>query len=455
MKRLVGVVAVLAACAEGQVAPADAAIDQPAPLDSAAPLDQPAPADRPTPLDRPAPLDVPTPDVSVVTPDVPVDVPAVVDAGDPSRGRLGALSRDGDTVTLRTHPTVNYRGVDAAYDPERRVFLAVYGNGPIGGALLDDEGRQVGDGFRLTDAPFGEGSWTQLPRVAYGGGAFMVTWHLEAPGGVRVQARRVRVSADGASPEFDGPAVTVSPPGSKQESPAALAWSPSSREFLAVWARQGVKARRLSAAGEPLGEVVALSEEGVWAEQPSVVAHPSGGYFVAYMQESAGSARVALARVEDGTARVTSTRDLTGPIAFAKVTDVALDADRGEVIASWYEVRGGVSGFAAQRFAADGSPRSERTLIFAPHGSYDGYDLAWSPATGTALGVFHGPAAEVFGAELDVGLANRAPEVLTMSGARNGLYLPRAVAHPTRPWWLVFGSADYARVTVQRVRRGP
>lgn len=440
VRRIVGVVAVLTACAQGQVAPTDAAVDRPAPLDRSPPIDR-------------ALADVATPDVGVATPDAPVDVPLAVDAGDPSRGRLGALSRDGDTVTLRTHPTVNYRGVDAAYDPERRVFLAVYGNAPIGGALLDDEGRQVGDGFRLTDEPYAEGRWTQLPRVAYGGGAFVVTWHLEAPGGVRVQARRVRVSADGTAPEYDGPAITVSAPGSQQESPAALAWSPASREFLVAWAQQGVKARRLSAMGQPIGDVVALSEDGVWAEQPSVVALPSGGYFVAFMQESNGAARVALTRVEDGTARALSSRDLTGPIAFAKVTDVAYDADRGEVIASWYEVRDGVSGFAAQRFGADGAPRSERAVVFAPHGSYDGYDLAWSPATGTALGVFHGPAAEAFGAELDVAMTNGEPAVVTASGARNGLFLPRAVAHPTRPWWLVLGSADYARVVAQRVSR--
>ncbi len=407
------------------------------------------------PPDTPA-LDVPAPDVP--TPDVrpdrdAADVPRDDLGGVPS-GRLGAPRRDGDSFALRTHPTVNYRGVDGAYDPMQRRFLLVYGNAPIGGAVLDDDGVQVGDGFRLTDAPFAENNWTQLPRVAYGAGGFVVTWHLSVGRSVVAQARRVAVGPGG--PSFAGPSVTLSELGTQQESPAAVGFSPRTGEFLVAWAQQGLKVRRLDAAGAPVGPVVPASEEGVFVEQPSLAYHPGArAFFVVFMQASGMHARVLLQRLEDGSARpLGAARDLTGPLEFAKITDADFDAHTGEVIATWYEVRNGQRGFAAQRFRGDGEPAGVARPVFQPHHAYDGYDLAWSPATGTSFATFHGPAPEAFGAELDRDLGASTPFVVTASGARNGLFLPRVVAHPGRPWWLVFGSADYARVTVQRVAHG-
>lgn len=390
--------------------------------------------------------------LSSIPSDAPADRGVTVDAG-VSSGALGVVRREGESVTLRTHPTVNYRGVDAAYDPARRRFLVVYGNAPIGGATLDDDGVQVGDGFRLTDEPYAEGRWTQLPRVAYGADGFLVTWHAEIGRSVVAQARRVALDPGG--PVFAGPAVALDAPGDQQESPVAVAFSPETREFMTVWAQRGLRARRVNASGAPVGASVAVSEEGVFVEQPSVTYHPaSRSFFVVFMQASSDGARVLLRRLEDGTARpIGAARDLTGALAFAKITDAAFDAHAGEVIATWYEVRGTERGFAAQRFRADGEPAGVARPVFRPHHSYDGYDLAWSAATGTSLAAFHGPAADAFGAELDRSLAASEPLVVTASGARNGLFLPRVVAHPERPWWLVLGSADYARVVAQRVTR--
>lgn len=393
--------------------------------------------DRAAVADRPSPVDVPVADV-------PVDVrPA-------GFGRLGTTARDGDTVTLRTNPTVNYRGVDTAYDPVHRVFLVVYGNAPIGGAFLDDEGRQIGDGFALTD----NANWTQNPRVAWGGGGFLASWHREAGRSVVPLVRRVNYSASG--PTFGGEGTVIGPAGSMQESCVSLAWSEEASEFLAVWSFNGVHARRIGPDGTPRGDVVTLTDPAVWTEQPSVVwSAAARSYFVVFMQTVGSLAGVALRRLDATGAPVGALRDLTGPIAFAKVTDVAYDAAAGAVIATWYQVRDGVRGFAAQRFGGDGEPQGPSAVVFAPHGSYDGYDLAWNPATGTSFAAFHGEGADDMGAELDDGLRSSPPFAVTMSGSRNGDFLPRVVAHPTRPLWLVLSSADYARVVLQRVvRRG-
>lgn len=433
--RWASVVAWVAGCATADpyVAPSrDASV-----VDVTAPIVDHPGDDRAAAPDRGSPADVP--DVAVVA-DVSVDVrPA-------GFGRLGTTARDGDTVTLRTNPTANYRGVDTAYDPVHHVFLVVYGNAPIGGAFLDDEGRQIGDGFALTDADH----WTQNPRVAWGGDGFLASWHREAGRAVVPMVRRVNYSPTG--PAFGGEATIIGLAGSMQESCVSLAWSEEASEFLAVWSFNGVHARRIGADGTPRGDVLTFTDPSVWTEQPSVVwSAASRAYFVVFMQTTGSLARVALQRLDATGAAVGALRDLTGAIAFAKVTDVAYDAASGAVIASWYQVRDGLRGFAAQRFGGDGEPLGASATVFAPHGSYDGYDLAWSPTTGTSFAAFHGESANDMGAELDDTLRSSTPFAVTASGSRNGDFLPRVVAHPSRPMWLVLSSADYARVVLQRV----
>ena len=50
-------------------------------------------------------------------------------------------------------------------------------------------------------------------------------------------------------------------------------------------------------------------------------------------------------------------------------------------------------------------------------------------------------------------LTDGPPLELDAATAINGNFLPRVVAQPNGPLWLVLASPDYARVAVQRVRR--
>ena len=350
--------------------------------------------------------------------DAPADTPDTSTETDSVTPMIGELVQ-GTPVVLDSNPTVNYRGVDIAWEPVSASFLVVYGNAPIGGALLDPAGQQVGAGFSMTGEPWDGANWTQNPRVSAGAGGYLVSWHRELGEGPVVQVRRVR--REGDAPVFDGGPISISSPGSNQESCAAVAFSPVTQEFMVVWAQQGLRARRLDVAGSPLAPEVLLTEQGVWVEQPSVVYDPACGcFFVPFMQEVAETARVLLARVGDGTGQLLGTPvDLSGPLEFAKVTDA--ERDGAGVIASWYAVAGGVSGFVAQRLDASGAPLSPPTAVFAPYGSYDGYDLAWSPVTGTALGVFHGQDVAVVAAELGPDLVNGAPFALDPGGATKGV----------------------------------
>lgn len=143
---------------------------------------------------------------------------------------------------------------------------------------------------------------------------------------------------------------------------------------------------------------------------------------------------------------------LAGGLDFAKVTDVEVDAGAAQTIAAWYQVSGGTAGFASTRWGADGQPESARS-IFAPYGSYDGFDLAWNPQTGSSLGVFHGSEAAALAEELARDGADGEPLALDGTGAAFGLYLPRASAHPEDAAWLVVATPDYAGVSVERIER--
>ena len=109
--------------------------------------------------------------------------------------------------------------------------------------------------------------------------------------------------------------------------------------------------------------------------------------------------------------------------------------------------------FAAQRFDAEGSPLAEAQVVFPPHGSYDGFDTAWSPVTGTTLAAFHGPTSATVVGELSADGQDGDPLTLDAAGAVNGVFLPRVVADPDEPTWYVLGSPDYGSVVLQRVTR--
>lgn len=354
-------------------------------------------------------------------------------------------------LIVDAHPTANYRGVDGAWDPVAGAVLFAYGNAPIGGAYVDPSGAQVGAGFRLTDAPYDGSNWTQNPRVSPSDGGCLVSWHATLPAGNHVAVRRVRWQ-DG--PAFDGPEVILSGPGPNQESAAALGWAPGIGEHLVVWAQDGLRGVRVAPSGAPVGAELTLSEPGVWVEGPSVAWHPGCGcWFVAFMQVAPPGAHIALVRVGDDGVPLGGALDLTGMIEFAKITDLELDAQAGSVVASWYEVRDGVAGFAAMRVGADGLPQTAAVPVFVPHGSYDGYDLAYSAVTGTSLAAFHGPTVAVWAAELGEDLSNGVPFPLDPGGSTFGAFLPRVVASPEAAAWFVAFTPDYAGVTVQRVVR--
>ena len=368
-------------------------------------------------------------------------------------GKLGKWTLSGPTAALRTNPTVNFRGVDAAYDPTTHTFLVVYGNAPIGGAFIDDDGKQIGDGFRITDAAYDGSNWSQLPRVAAADGGFVVTWHQSRGTDVVTEARRLHF--DGTGPAFDGPSTDVAT-GANQESPAALAFSPASHELLVTWANAaGAHAHRIGADTSLKGGAFDVSTPGQWGEQPSVVFAPSASAFFVLWAQADTTARVGMARIADGTgAIIAAPADLTGDVSFSKVTDLAFDPGEGgpgEVIASWYAATSAATGFFALRLAADGTPKGTPTQIFAPYGSYDGYDLTYSPVSGTSLTAFHASSLDDMGGELDRALATGPVSAVTATGAKSGTFLPRIVAHPTKPFWLVAASPDYAGVSVQRI----
>lgn len=365
-------------------------------------------------------------------------------AGD---GQLGDLVLGGAT-RLDAVATVNYRGVDAAWSPAAGLLLVAYGNAPVGGALLDGDGVQVGAGFLVQDQPYDGTNWAQNPRVTPTDAGWLVTWHQYDPPQVVVRGLR----AEGGAPTFRGPGVALSTTPTQQESPAALAWAPELGAALVVWATDGLRGRLVGADGQPLGPELVLLPAGTWREMPAVAWQPGCGCWGVTVMAAPAAAEVRLLRVgADGAVR--SDVALAEGLEFAKVTDLALDEGTGELVASWYQVGGGAAGFATARVGVDGAVGPART-IFAPYGSYDGWDLAWSPVTGTSLAAFHGAeGAAALTGELARDGAESAPLPLGTAGAESGLYLPRVAAFPERAAWIVVATPDYAAVSVEVVDR--
>jgi hypothetical protein len=198
--------------------------------------------------------------------------------------------------------------------------------------------------------------------------------------------------------------------------------------------------------------VIDVSTPGLWGEQPSVAFQPSASCFYVLWAQADAAARVGLARIADGAGTLLAPpQDLTGDIGGAKVNALAYDDGAKQMIATWYAVTSAVTGFFAQRIAVDGTPLGKPQNIFAPYASYDGWDLAYSPVSGTSLAAFHGSTADDFGGELDRALHTGPVSAVLAAGAKSGTFLPRVAAHPSKPFWIVVAEPDYASVAAQRI----
>lgn len=356
---------------------------------------------------------------------------------------IGNTYPAGNSIQLATAGVSNYRGFCGDFDRVNRVFVIVHGNGPVGGLFLDDDGNPIGAGFTLPTAA----GWSQLPRVSCSNeGSCLAVWH-DGRAGVRVYGRVIRFTAGGVAQM--GADFLIGGP-SWQEAPPGIAYSPDSGEYLVSWSSNNTYAQRVSVDGQLRGGTLTISGDNIWTEQSSVAYSPVGRNFAVITMKSLGAtqAQIFFRTVAAGSGALGNPIVVDDNMAGGKITDLEWDSGAQKFFGGWFN--GG--GFTGALISSDGSSVLP-SVIFPGFSSYDGFDMAFNEHTQTIFSVFHGPSAEDWGAELDRQFQSGNAYEVTSVGAANGAFVPKIVAHPFKPFWIVITTRDYGALFVQKVVR--
>jgi hypothetical protein len=357
-------------------------------------------------------------------------------------GIIGNTYPAGNSVQLSTAQVGNYRGFGGAFDRANRVFVIVYGNGPVGGLFLNDDGNQIGSGFTLPTVNV----WSQLPRVACSNsGSCLAVWHDSRGGQPQVYGRVLRYSAGGIAQM--GADFLIGGWLTMQEGPPGIAFSPEAGEYLVSWNQQKTYAQRVSAEGQLNGGLLTITDENIWTEQSAVAYSPVNRSFGIVTMKSRPDERgqIVFRSVQAGTgALLTGQILLDDNMGVAKITDIEWDTGAQKFYAGWW---GGVGGGLVD---SNGNFAAGNIIL---GNSYDGYDFAYNEYTQTIFGIYHGPSAEDWGNEGDRHFQAGNSYEVTNVGAVNGAYVPKVVAHPFKPFWIVITTRDYNALFMQKVVR--
>ena len=383
---------------------------------------------------------------------------STVSAGGGSPGGSGgmeqvtpSLTRLGDTFEIPTIAAASpKRFVDVAYDPDQDGYLVVHGSAAIGGAFLDAEGAPRGAPFQIAETT----AWTQAPRTAYGGAAdgFLVAWHDTREDGSLARLRGRLVKYDGAQASFSGADFAIASEPTHGEMPPGMAYSPTSQVFLVVWQRldqSDLRARRVTPAGQLVGEEIVLSSDPDWQSDAAVAWHPQRDEFCV-VYSHAGAVTSILARcLAAGTGEVLGTPKTLTRASGTWLPQITWLPSTGGYLVGWYAGK-----LEARRLTADLADDGASFALFAGLGSYDGFALsAVSPEAGTIAAVMHGTTDEDWAGALVPSGDQSAPFEATSSPGDEGNFNPRIAASTTRAEWLTVSARGFATIVGQRLGR--
>jgi hypothetical protein len=335
------------------------------------------------------------------------------------------------------------RGTDVAFDTVNNVYLVVGGYGSVWGMFVDVLGNPASAVFTFPTAGF-----AHKPQVVYGGGVFLVAWHMDGgPGGANGIFSALATFPAGviSAPQLLSDFV---PSGSFWEQGPGMAYSPPSNRFLVVWSALGlvVQGRLVDASGVPLGGVIAVDSG---AHFPSAAWNNATDEFgVAYSGVAGDAAFAAFRRVSAATGAV-SARESFGFSSGVWATAIDVNTATGGYVMSWWN--GFTQGILIH---PNGTPLATGLLTTAQNGN-NNLALAYNPVSGTFLvgGSFVGdvPEPAVVGVELNTGGAPITGPTLLTSGAPLGSFYPRFTARTNAPQWNVVFSGNHTTVMNQIV----
>ncbi|CAG1004063.1 partial tRNA nuclease WapA, partial [Anaerolineae bacterium] len=250
--------------------------------------------------------------------------PFVLDLGDPEE-----VAADPEVAEMA--PAVAYNADDQeylvvwdAYSDQYDVYARrVLSDGTPSGssiAVVTDSGSQLS------------------PKVAYGSGVYLVTWHDENSGAIQAQVLQ-------ASGTLSGTAFTVSS-GSGNNAPA-IDYNPEADEFLIAWVYDDegdgdIHARRVSPDGQVLGSEINVADESGHDLQPALAHDAAGNYLVIFLHPDSSDFGVRSQRLtEGGSLSGTAFTVFDGDTSTSNQPDLAYDPDEDHYLVAWREAAGG------------------------------------------------------------------------------------------------------------------
>lgn len=371
-------------------------------------------------------------------------------SGGSSAGSGGAppgppsLKRIGDTLDVPSlAESAPKRFADIAHHGKQDLYLVVTGSSAISATLIDGDGKALSQPLSLAQTS----AWAQGPRVAPGGGQFLVAWHDNRSDPNQPELRGRMVTLAGTSPVLGASDFLIGPKPTRAEAPPGMAWSDSSKVFLVAWQSvpsTDLRARRVDAAGALVGAEIVLTSDPDWQSDPAVAWNPSNDEFLVVWAHAAatGATRARRLSAKDG-ALLGQEIDLG---SGTHIPAVEHDPLTNGFLAGWWDGK-----VRARRLDASGAPDGAAFEVASGFGSYDGFAMARHPKLGTFATVLHGSTDEDYAAAFAPNGEQSAVIQATLSPASIGNFNPRVAANPLRNEWILVTSRAFATLAVQRL----
>ncbi len=333
------------------------------------------------------------------------------------------------TVSMQMHPA-------AAYDDQGGAWFAwqSFGqDGELGGIVarrFDPTFRTATSEVLVNQAAPGDQTDPVL-AVLPDGGAFVVWTSADAEERCEIRGRRLAGDGTVAGDAFrvdsgahaDNVLAAVA---TDAEGGAVVTWASSEGDGTPA----GIRARRFSPAGEPLGDELRIDDpEGVAGIEPALALTPDGGFVVAWLEAEADDYGIRLRRVDRGDeGPVTSPVHRVDVVGSGYTSGLAVDVDeKGDILVAWSRFGDGPkrdAGLFARLLDRDGNATGDAFRV--TEGS-DG-DQRLAPCTGSRRILRHADGRMAFAWTGDADLGDSSGAHLTLL-APEGIEL--AVAETT------------------------
>jgi hypothetical protein len=359
-------------------------------------------------------------------------------AGPPSIARVGETF---DVPSLAE--SAPKRFVDIAHHGSSDVYLVVTGSSAISASFLSGDGQPLGSPLSLAQTS----AWAQGPRVAAGGGKFLVAWHDNRQGPYVPELHGRIVGWNGSAPEVGASDFLIGPPPTRAEAPPGIGWSESSKLFLVAWQSvpsTDIRARRVNDSGALIGDEIVLTNDPSWQSDPAVAWNPTTNEFLVVWTHAAEAAVIRARRIAAADGALVGGELELG--SGTHIPGVVYEEGRNGFLAAWW---GGAA--TAVGLSATGEPEAAPFTVAPGHGSYDGFAIARHPILGTTAAVFQGDSYENFAVAFLASAEQGGVIQATASPDSIGNFGPRIAANPLRREWMMVTSRAYATVSAQRL----